>query len=100
MGSLQCGILVWLMTARCHSRRFWHVRGTSAYPPLATDPKSAASFFKLMHRSKTADFSITAVHPTRVVTPLPRHPKANKFPSPCARSLLPDFSAQTVRRLA
>ena len=47
MGSLQCGILVWLMTARCHSRRFWHVRGTSAYPPLATDPKSAASFFRL-----------------------------------------------------
>jgi len=23
-----------------HSRRFWHVRGTSAYPPLATDVRT------------------------------------------------------------
>ena len=25
-----------------HSRRFWHVRGTSAYPPLATEERDAA----------------------------------------------------------
>ena len=37
---LRCGILKLLMSRMGHSRRFWHVRDTSAYPPLATEERT------------------------------------------------------------
>ena len=36
-----CSISSRHKTATSHSRRFWHVHGTSAYPPLATEERTS-----------------------------------------------------------